>query len=239
MAYIYRHIRLDKNQPFYIGVGGLDEFDNYERAFDKNGRNVIWKYIIRKSKYEVEILVDNLSREEAFSKEIEFIKLYGRIDKQTGILSNLTDGGEGGKSRIVPESVKEYLRNLYKGKPRPEHVKKAMNRKGCKHSEESKKRIGNSVKGEKNGFYGKNHNRNSIERMKKNAHIMIGTKNPFYSKTHSEENLEKMSKTILNIETGIFYTGVIEASFVSNIKYSYLRGMLNGNSKNKTSFISC
>jgi hypothetical protein len=32
MAYVYRHIRLDKNEPFYIGVGSDS---NYSRAFTK------------------------------------------------------------------------------------------------------------------------------------------------------------------------------------------------------------
>ena len=31
MAYIYRHIRLDKNEPFYIGIGS-DVEGKYKRA---------------------------------------------------------------------------------------------------------------------------------------------------------------------------------------------------------------
>jgi len=92
MAYLYRHIRNDKNEPFYIGVGGLEEFDNYERSEFKHGRNIIWNRIINKSLFEIEIVLDDLTPEEALQKEIEFIKLYGRIDKKTGILANMTDG---------------------------------------------------------------------------------------------------------------------------------------------------
>ena len=32
MAYLYRHIRLDKNEPFYIGIGS-NELNNYKRAY--------------------------------------------------------------------------------------------------------------------------------------------------------------------------------------------------------------
>ena len=76
MAYVYRHIRLDKNEPFYIGVGSDDV---YKRANDTKGRNKIWYDITKKTDYEVEILFDNISWEDALSKEIEFIDLYKRM----------------------------------------------------------------------------------------------------------------------------------------------------------------
>ena len=71
MAYVYRHIRLDKNQPFYIGVGKND--NDLKRAFSKYNRNIIWKEIIEETNYKVEILLNNLSIEDAFKKEIYFI----------------------------------------------------------------------------------------------------------------------------------------------------------------------
>jgi hypothetical protein len=97
MAYLYRHIRLDKNEPFYIGIGG-DEEGNYERAYH-NGhyRNKHWKNIVAQSPYEVEILLDNLTWDEACNKEIEFIELYGRNDLKQGSLCNMTNGGDGCK----------------------------------------------------------------------------------------------------------------------------------------------
>ena len=69
--YLYRHIRLDKNEPFYIGISSDKGF----RANDKKKRNKIWKDIISKSDYEIEILFDDLTWEEACLKEIEFIIL--------------------------------------------------------------------------------------------------------------------------------------------------------------------
>jgi hypothetical protein len=91
-TYVYRHIRLDKNEPFYIGIGSGEYFS---RAYEKNKRNKIWKSITSRTKYEVEILFENLSREEACKKEIEFISIYGRLDKKSGSLANMTDGGDG------------------------------------------------------------------------------------------------------------------------------------------------
>lgn len=45
MAYVYRHIRLDKNQPFYIGIG-VDEGGNYKRAYNFIKRNNYWKNVV-------------------------------------------------------------------------------------------------------------------------------------------------------------------------------------------------
>lgn len=88
--YLYRHIRLDKNEVFYIGIGTKN------RAYSKNSRNRYWSFITKSTDYEVEIVAENLTRQEAELKEIEFIKLYGRKDLNEGTLCNLTDGGTGG-----------------------------------------------------------------------------------------------------------------------------------------------
>lgn len=97
--YLYRHIRLDKNEPFYIGVGTTNaittsNYENYKRAFSKQ-RNGWWKIIVEKSNYEIDILIESENEDFIYSKEIEFIKLYGRRDLGRGTLVNLTDGGKG------------------------------------------------------------------------------------------------------------------------------------------------
>lgn len=92
MAYVYRHIRLDKNEPFYIGIGSDD---NYSRAYSRKNRNKIWHGIVNKSDFRVEVMIDNLSKDDACQKEMEYISLYGKIINSTGILANITDGGDG------------------------------------------------------------------------------------------------------------------------------------------------
>lgn len=101
MAYLYRHIRKDKNEVFYIGIGSDTK---YTRAYSKHNRNKYWKNITNKTSFKVDIILDNLSWEEACKKEIEFIKLYGR--NSTGTLCNLTDGGDGSLG-VIP--TKETL----------------------------------------------------------------------------------------------------------------------------------
>src|SRR6478736_5637994 len=95
--FLYRHIRLDTNQVFYIGIGKMYN-DNksyewkYRRAFEssKYKRNTIWRRIVAKTNYEVEILLESDSLSFIKQKEKEFIKLYGRADLGLGPLCNLT-----------------------------------------------------------------------------------------------------------------------------------------------------
>lgn len=101
--YLYQHIRLDKNEPFYIGIGTIQKSQQssikqeilYYRAFSKIRRNSIRNKIVNKTDYSIEILITSDNYDFIKSKEIELIEKYGKIYLNTGILSNLTDGGEG------------------------------------------------------------------------------------------------------------------------------------------------
>jgi hypothetical protein len=108
MAYVYRHIRLDKNEPFYIGIGSDEK---YYRANKKSQRNIYWKRVVAKTDYEIEILFDDLTWSEACEKEREFIVLYGRKDLNNGCLVNMTEGGDGAFGTIVSSETKQKLSN--------------------------------------------------------------------------------------------------------------------------------
>ena len=118
MAVLYRHIRIDKNEPFYIGIGKEES-----RAYSQKSRNKYWKNIAKKG-YEVEILFEDLTWEQACEKEKEFIALYGRKDLKTGILVNLTDGGEGTLRYRHKEETKGIIRSKLKGENHPNYGKK-------------------------------------------------------------------------------------------------------------------
>jgi hypothetical protein len=150
MAYVYRHIRLDKNEPFYIGIGKLP---NYKRAFEKQKRNQFWQNIVAKTDYEVEILFDDISWEEAEKKEIEFISLYGKRDNGTGCLVNISNGGGGTKGFKHSEEAKKKIslasKNMVR-KPISEETKQKIretltgrigSNKGFKHSNETKEKL--------------------------------------------------------------------------------------------------
>jgi len=109
MAVVYRHIRKDKNQPFYIGIG------NEKRPYKKSDRNNYWHSIVSKTEYEVEILFEDLTWEQAAEKEIEFIKIYGRKDNGTGILANMTDGGDGSLGKKASKETRVKMSQQRKG----------------------------------------------------------------------------------------------------------------------------
>lgn len=138
--YLYRHIRLDKNEVFYVGVGTKKKWE-YNRAKSKWGHNKIWWDIIRKSdqKYKVEILLHSNNYDFILEKEKEFIKLYGRKNLGTGTLANLTDGGEGFIGYKKTKEQIEKRRATMKGRPSP--------LRGKKLSEETKKKISLSKEG--------------------------------------------------------------------------------------------
>jgi hypothetical protein len=90
--YTYAWLRED-GTPYYIGKGSGDRA--WKRS--RKGRSVKMP-----PKERILILKQNLTEEEAYKHEIYMIALYGRKDIGTGILRNLTDGGEG-PTNMSPE----------------------------------------------------------------------------------------------------------------------------------------
>ena len=100
MSIVYIHRRNDTNEVFYIGKG-ID----IKRSKSKVSRNIHWWNIVNKYGYSIEILYDDLTDEEAQTREIELISEYGRIDINTGILVNMTSGGTGTKDYFKQENT--------------------------------------------------------------------------------------------------------------------------------------
>lgn len=158
--YLYAHIRLDTNQPFYIGIGGHESINrNYYRANQKTQRSKYWLNTINKTSFKVKILLHSNSWEEICKKEKEFIKLYGRKNLNKGILVNLTDGGEGtsGTNKNNNVGIREKnnpkrLENLRKACCGVTHSKEildliASKNRGQKRSDETKLKMSLDRKG--------------------------------------------------------------------------------------------
>jgi hypothetical protein len=143
MAIVYRHIRKDTNKVFYVGIGKKSN-----RAYSKHQRNKYWQSIVDKADYIVEIVKDDINWEEAKQLEIDLINQYGRKDLGTGILSNMTDGGDGCVNTICSDETRTKMGN---------------SRRGRKHSEEAKQKISKMLKGKK-------HTPESVEKNRQ-AHI--------------------------------------------------------------------
>lgn len=177
MAYVYRHIRLDKNEPFYIGIGTSKY---YNRAYRNKNRSNLWKRIANKSEYEVEILLDNLTWDEACEKEKEFIALYGRKDLKTGCLANMTDGGDGAINLIVSKETREKVAEANRRRIFTDEDRKniSIRHTGRVKSEETRKKLSNSLK--------------NSEKFKKSIKLKSEKHKGF---KHSEESKIKIGKS--------------------------------------------
>jgi group I intron endonuclease len=116
----------------------------------------------------------------ACRKEIEFISLYGRINKNTGTLANMTDGGDGNLGLThTAESLKKISEASI---GRPGHWK------GKKMSEEFKKKLSQSKMGK--SIVGHPATDGMKEAVRKHS---IG--NQYHlGKKHTEESKKKMSQ---------------------------------------------
>lgn len=130
--YVYLYLR-ENGSPYYVGKG------NGNRAYSRHKVNKP-----PKDKCRIKILFKDLYEDESLEIEKRLIKLWGRKNNGTGILRNLTDGGEGISGFKFSEEMR--LKQMY-------FLDK-------KHSEESKNKMSKSRSGKNNAMFGKVPNNN-------------------------------------------------------------------------------
>lgn len=116
----YTYILIDprNNQPFYVGKGKGRRMYEHKRIRSRLTNPLLKNKIYSILNSGFDIIYDkvllNVDEESAYQKECELIEQYGCKINQTGILCNLTDGGEGARgSLITPEQRKaqsEYMK---------------------------------------------------------------------------------------------------------------------------------
>lgn len=115
--YLYLLINSIDNKPIYVGKGKGKRVKSHVNLSIKNlhynkllQRGI--KKILKNDGHIIEKIIEQSNNENyIFKKEIEFIKLYGRRDKKTGCLYNLTDGGVSTSGYIVTDKTKNKLSN--------------------------------------------------------------------------------------------------------------------------------
>lgn len=234
---LYRHIRLDKNEVFYIGIA-----KQKNRPYESGTRrSLFWNKIVSKTKYEVDILFDNLSWDQVKEKEKEFIKLYGRKDLNTGTLVNMTDGGDGSLNPCLSTRLKIAEKSRNKVWSKESRAKLSKSKSGENHHMYG-------LRGDKSPAYGKKHTKETKDKISK-ARIGFVTDREVVSRIADKLRgrkrsphigiavAEHSSKIVLDTQNGIYYKNAKEAAEILNIKYSTLKGWLNGSRKNSSNLI--
>jgi hypothetical protein len=159
-------------EPFYVGKGkGNRMYDHINEVRDTYKNNKIQKILSEEYNLENYIIKieDYMEEQDAFDLEIEMISLIGRLDLETGPLTNLTDGGEGSSGRLNTKETKEKISNSLKGH---------------KVSEETRKKQSKIKKGKEPWNKGKKNSQVAWNKGKKNI--------------YSEETKKKMSEAVKN-----------------------------------------
>lgn len=176
--YVYKHLTADTNELFYIGKG------KNRRAYEQN-HNKFWRHIANKHGYIIEFIRENMTEKEALSLEKELIALHkpranlsiGGRGGCTGIKRSKEDIEKRAETQRKQRSTPEWRRQ------QSIRSKEIANRPGMKEkialgrrpwlekvkngeipnpfknkvvSEETKRKISESQKGEKGYWYGTN-----------------------------------------------------------------------------------
>ena len=199
--FIYRHIRPDNMQPFYIGIGTKKTKWKYARAKTTEFRNNLWWKIVNKNNgdFIVEILGESDNYDYIKEREVYFVKLYGKIINKTGILTNFTDGGDGVVGFKHSEETKEKCRIASTGKSPSEETRKKLSIESLKRIDEIKPLL---------AFYAKNPSKETKEKIAETHNIPI-----------------------IDIISGEFYDSGIKCAEFFGVSKASIYHHLNGKSK--------
>jgi len=207
--YTYAYLREDKT-PYYIGKGKGNRIYSPNRLINPPT-----------DKSRIIFLKKNLTEAEAFKHEIYMIFVLGRKDLGTGILRNLTNGGDGASGAIRSEETKKKQSVAKSGKNNPQF--------GVPRTEEQKKAQSEKMSGENNPNYGRTGENsplfgvpNTEAQKQAKSERMSGENNPNYGRTGA---LCPNSKAIIAIKpdgTELQFGGVSEAARELGINPSHL-----------------
>ena len=201
--YTYAYLRED-GTPYYIGKGqGRRAYIKHKRGKSdfrpkkSNGSLDIDRIIILKK---------NLTEEQSIKHEEYLIGVIGRKDLGTGILINLTDGGQRGGTPgyVCPEERKKQISKQFKGIPQDKEFIERRSESVRRHynSDEGKKTI-EYLNKKKEEYYASEKGKERLLDLSKRwsgennpgyGGIFSGEKNGMYGKKHTEETKSQISE---------------------------------------------
>jgi len=148
-CYVYAYLRGQSDEygpagsPYYIGKGTSGtsrESSKHLQRIGKKGTGL--RDIVPSDERQIIILKEGILEEEAYTLEAELISFYGRVDKKTGCLWNLNEGGTGGQSGYqYPEYLRDIRRDQLKGNNYGSRVDWSDPEVKLKHAEGMKNRV--------------------------------------------------------------------------------------------------
>jgi len=188
-------------EPFYIGKGFGDRMFYHLKLKGRNYlKNKIISDLLKNNLTPIIIkLYDNLTDVDSLVAEIAVIKTIGRIELNSGPLTNLTDGGDGSSGHIQSDATKNKRVESLKNSTFYETVRSDKFRESASkffkeyysHPDSIKKLSDLRIE-DKNPMYGKQHSEETKQKMSKSH---SGDKNHFFGKFHTDETKSKISKS--------------------------------------------
>lgn len=195
-----------ENKKQYVGI---TKFSIEERFFQHTKRGFLLTEAIQKygeQNFFIELVEEVESAERAYELEIFYIQKYN-TKVPNGY--NLTDGGDG----IFGWEASEEYRQECSERVKLLHKEKKVGMYGKIHTEETKKKMSASLKGNKNCLgrtlseeskqkirekhLGKFVSEETKKKISENHHDISGKNNPMYGKKHSPETIEKIRQKAL------------------------------------------
>jgi group I intron endonuclease len=195
-----------ENKKQYVGI---TKFSIEERFLQHTKRGFLLTEAIEKygeQNFSIKLVEEVESAERAYELEIFYIQKYN-TKVPNGY--NLTDGGDG----IFGWEASEEYRQECSDRVKLLHKEKKVGMYGKKHSEETKKKMSASSKGNKNCLgrtlseeskqkirkkhLGKFVSEETKKKISENHHDISGKNNPMYGKKHSPETIEKIRQKAL------------------------------------------
>jgi hypothetical protein len=217
--YVYEWIRLDTNEPFYVGKG----CGNRAYQIDKS-RNAGFNNVVQNIDCAVVILLDNLSEKEAYQYEVWFINEY-RYIYGFGLV-NMDDGGLGAVS-----GKPNYMYGR-KGELHPNYGKSLSN--------ETRKKMSIVRKGVKNPMFGRRGEKSPLYGRKASKERKLKISKALKGKSKSKTHIENLKESLKNRD----FSGKNNPNYGNGEKITGLKNpsaleVKVINNKNEIEFVGC